>query len=202
LTGPDWCDIDYIHYRSTIASWRSWKFMIRTAFERLSPGGWLELQEPECDIACDDAEIPPDNALKKWFAQLSEASIIAERPIHETPELKRMLEEAGFVDVQEKVYKIPLNGWPSIRELKEVGHMWQVILDSGFSGFSYALFHRHLKMSKEEIEVSLNPWCDAWRMGCCGKTLCPVRQTGSRNGGVEGGVMLWRGRGMTADKQK
>jgi len=127
--------------------------MIRTAYERITPGGWLEMQEPKCDVDSDDAEIPADNALKQWFVELTRACDIAGRPISEVPELKQMFEEAGFVDVHEKVYKIPLNGWPRSRRLKEIGELWQLNLDAGFSGFSYALFHRHLNMSKEEIEV-------------------------------------------------
>lgn len=127
--------------------------MIRMSFERLRPGGWLEIQEPKCDIDCDVGEIPPDNPVKRWFTELQKASIIAGRPIHEIPELKRMLLEAGFVDVHEKVYKIPLNGWPRSRRLKRIGELWHHCMEDGLSGFSYAFFHRCLGMTKDEIEV-------------------------------------------------
>jgi hypothetical protein len=152
--GKDWYDIDYIHFRATVAAWSDWPRLISTAFERLRPGGWLEFQEPKCDIDCDDGDIPADNALKKWFADLSRVSMLADRPIHIVPELKSILIEAGFVDVQEKVYKIPVNGWPRCPELKRIGELWQRCLGDGLSGFSYALFHRVMGMRKEEIEVS------------------------------------------------
>jgi len=152
--GPDWFDIDYIHFRVTVASWSDWEWMIRTSFERLRPGGWLELQEPECDVHWEDGEVPPDNALKRWFADLCRASEMAERPINVVPHLKRMLTDAGFVDVHEKIYKIPINTWPRSNRLKRIGDMWRRCLDDGLSGFSYAFFHRCMGMSKETIEVS------------------------------------------------
>jgi len=112
------------------------------------------MQEPKCDVDSDEGDIPADNALKRWFVDMCRASVIAGRPIHITPDLKRMFIEAGFVDVHEKVYKIPLNGWPRSPNLKMLGEMWQRSMEDGLSGFSYALFHRWLGMRKEEIEVS------------------------------------------------
>jgi hypothetical protein len=129
--------------------------MVRSAFERLRPGGWLEMQEPKCDIDSDDCEIPASHPVKRWFSELTNASILASRPIHLIPELKRMYIEAGFVDVHEKVYKIPMNGWPLSPKLKRIGGLWHRCMNDGLSGFSYAFFHRCMGMTKEEIEISL-----------------------------------------------
>lgn len=149
-----WYNVDYIHFRVTVAAWSDWSWMIRTAFERLRPGGWLEMQEPDCDIYSDHRQIRPEtNALKQWFADLQRASILANRPIHVVPHLKRMMIEAGFIDVHEKVYKIPINGWPRGSRLKRIGEMWQHSLGDGLAGFSYALFNRWLGMREEQIEV-------------------------------------------------
>ena len=82
------------------------------------------MQEPKCNIDCDDGEIPANNAVKQWFTKMSRASVLASRPIHLVPDIKRMFVEAGFVDVQEKVFKIPLNGWPRCPRMKRLGEMW------------------------------------------------------------------------------
>ncbi|KXX74698.1 Trans-aconitate 2-methyltransferase [Madurella mycetomatis] len=153
--GEDWYGVDYIHFLSTIAAWSDWRWIIRTAFERLRPGGWLEMQEPECDIDSDHCEIPADNAFRQWFADICRASQLAQRPVHVVPDLKRMFIEAGFVDVHEKVYKIPINGWPKGRRLKHIGQMWHHCLRDGLPGFTYALFNRWLGYTMEEIEVNL-----------------------------------------------
>ena len=34
---------------------------------------------------------------------------------------KRFMEEAGFVDVVEVIYKWPLNRWPANKQMKEIG---------------------------------------------------------------------------------
>jgi hypothetical protein len=131
--------------------------LIRMGFERLRPGGWMESQEPFCDIDCDDGPIPEDHAVKRWFSELCSASLAAGRPLHVTPMIKQWYIDAGFVDVHEKVYKIPMNGWPRVPRLKQIGEMWHRNVEDGMSGLSYALFHRVRGMGMEEIEVSSVP---------------------------------------------
>ena len=128
--------------------------MINKSFERLRPGGWLEMQEADIQLMSDHHPISPDNAMQKWFQDMRRASLMANRPIHVAPLLKQMFINAGFVDVHEKVYKIPMNGWPRGQRLKKVGEMWHHSMRDGLSGFSYALFNRWLGMTTDEIEVS------------------------------------------------
>ncbi|KAK1756514.1 Trans-aconitate 2-methyltransferase [Echria macrotheca] len=154
-TGEDWFNIDYIHLLATIGAWSDWRQILAQAYERLAPGGWLEVQEFETDIDSDHVTIPPDNALRRWFADLQQASILADRPIHHAPLFKRMFIEAGFVEVHEKVYKVPVNGWPRGHRLKRIGELWSQSMREGLPGFSYALFNRWLGMTTEQIEVLL-----------------------------------------------
>lgn len=128
--------------------------VIKKGFDRLRPGGWMESQEPLIDIDCDDGPIPANHAVKRWFAELCNASLSAGRPLDITPMIKQWYIDAGFVDVHEKVYKIPMNGWPRVPKLKQLGEMWQRNVGDGMSGLSYALFHREWGMQKDEIEVS------------------------------------------------
>ena len=72
--------------------------------------------------------------------------------------------EAGFVDVHETVFKIPLNGWPKDTRLKHVGMLWQRNLLDGLSGFSLGMFSRFMGKTAEEIEVRLFTLCCCWTM--------------------------------------
>ncbi|KAK0612190.1 S-adenosyl-L-methionine-dependent methyltransferase [Immersiella caudata] len=153
--GPDWHDIDYIHFRFTVVSWADWGRMLRVAFERLRPGGYVEMQEPDCDVFSDNAEIPASNPLKAWFCDLRAAAAMAGRPIDAVPNLKQLFIEAGFVDVQEKVYKIPVGDWPRGRRLKKMGRLWRQNIADGLPGFSYALWDKWLYRTREQIEVQL-----------------------------------------------
>lgn len=69
--------------------------------------------------------------------------------------VKAAYEDVGFVDVQEKVFKIPTNGWPKDARLKEVGKMWENNFTMGLSGFSWYLFNKVYGRSPAEIEVRI-----------------------------------------------
>ena len=118
----------------------------------------MESQEPHCDVECDDAPLPPNHALKRWWDEMCRTSAEAGRALHITPMIKQMYIDAGFVDVHEKVYKIPMNGWPRVPRLKRLGELWHHNVEEGMSGLSYALFHRVNKMEKEGIEVCFTPF--------------------------------------------
>jgi len=79
------------------------------------------------------------------------------------PKLKRWYEQAGFEDVQERMFKLPLNPWPKDTHLKALGAMSEENCLVGLSGFSMGPFSRILHWSKDQIEVSLPViiWKDA-----------------------------------------
>ncbi|KIM99783.1 hypothetical protein OIDMADRAFT_200957 [Oidiodendron maius Zn] len=154
--GNDWCNFDFIHTRVTIGCWSDMLTqVIRPAFERLRPGGWMESQELMGILECDNGPIPENNAFKMWVDDIVEACIEVDRPMTFAASLKKWYMDAGFINVHEKVYKIPINGWPRIRKLKMLGQLWHANLSNGLAAFSYALLHRTKGMSQEEIEISL-----------------------------------------------
>lgn len=146
---------DYIHTRVTIGCWADMKSqIIKRAFDHLQPGGWFEAQEVFALPQCDDGTMPADSCFLRWILDMNRASEAADRRFLFGDQLESWLREVGFVDVQEAVFKIPINGWPKERALKYIGMMWQRNLLSGLSGFSLGLLHRVLGRSVEEVEVS------------------------------------------------
>lgn len=106
---------------------------------------------------CDDGTMPEDWPFKEWSETMDQASIDANRPLCIANKLKTWYIEAGFVDVQEKVIKLPINSWPRNKLLKAMGKHWAENLLAGLQGFSLALFSRVFGWNKTEIEVCL--WC-------------------------------------------
>ncbi|KAM6505449.1 hypothetical protein FSOLCH5_013451 [Fusarium solani] len=154
--GRDWCNFDLIHTRVTMGCWSDMtKQIIQPAFERLRPGGWIECQELEGLMECDDGSVREDNAFKKWCDDIVDASIAVDRPLPGAANIKQALTETGFVDIHEKIYKIPINGWPKNRRLKRFGELWHANVVEGLQALSYGLLHRVKGMTKEEIEVNL-----------------------------------------------
>jgi hypothetical protein len=65
------------------------------------------------------------------------------------------MEAAGFVNIVQKVYKWPSNGWPKDAKMKELGIWNYANMGESTSGISMALFTRGLGWSVEELEVFL-----------------------------------------------
>lgn len=147
---------DYIHTRVTAGCWSSFRDQIATqAFDALNPGGWFESQEFDGTIECDDGTLRPDSALARWSRDLCAASEAIDRPIVMAAGVRAAYEEVGFVDVHQKVFKIPTNGWAKDARLKELGRAWERNMTQGLSGFSTYLFHKVFDRSPAEIEVRL-----------------------------------------------
>ena len=155
-TGEDFDGIDYIHTRLTTGCWDSFQdTVVEKGYRALQPGGWLECQEMDEYWYSDDGSLAPDAPLVLWGKDLVEVGERSKRSLTAAKSLRGWFEAAGFVDIQEKVYKLPVNGWARDPRLKKVGDMWQRNLQSGLQAFTYAYMHRVLGKTKEEIEVFL-----------------------------------------------
>ncbi|KFG82526.1 hypothetical protein MANI_028243 [Metarhizium anisopliae] len=147
---------NFIHTRLTGGCWEDFEKQVAVqAFDALEPGGWFESQEVDCNISCDDGTLDPGGPIVSWISDLILAADKMGRPTLLGPVLKRAYENVGFVDVQQRVYKMPLNSWPKNRYLKQVGLLWGHNLVEGLSAFSYQLLHHGFDRSAEEIEASL-----------------------------------------------
>ena len=65
------------------------------------------------------------------------------------------LRDAGFVNVEEKVFKIPLGIWPKNKTMKLIGLYLRTVIYDGLQGLSLGPFIKGLKWTPEEVEVFL-----------------------------------------------
>ena len=65
------------------------------------------------------------------------------------------LRDAGFINVEEKVFKIPLGTWPKNKTMKTIGLYLRSTIYDGLQGISLGPFTRGLKWTPEEVEVFL-----------------------------------------------
>jgi len=98
---------DFIHARGMGGSIANWDALYRQAYTHLKPGGWIEMQEYEAWIWSDDdpllAKCP---YVAQWQQLCDEASMKFGRRLNVATEQKQNLIKAGFVDVQDDVYKV------------------------------------------------------------------------------------------------
>lgn len=146
---------DYIHTRVTAGCWANFKEEIaQQAFEYLNPGGFFESQEFDAAISCDDGTLDEASPVFQWYRNLQIASAQLNRPLVMAGSVKRIYEEVGFLDVKERIFKVPINGWARDERLKDIGRMWERNLLQGLAGFSFHLFNRAFGQTAAQIEVS------------------------------------------------
>lgn len=105
-------------------------------------------------VACDDGTLDLDGPMARWFHDLIAAGQGCDRPFVLGATLKDVYKRVGFVDIQQRVFKIPINGWAKDDRFKELGRMWEKNIITGLSGFSFRLFNRAYGRSPAEIEVA------------------------------------------------
>ncbi|UQC73360.1 uncharacterized protein CLUP02_00004, partial [Colletotrichum lupini] len=100
---------DYIHSRMMTSSISDWRRLIQNAFDNLTPGGYLELQEMDLMPQSDDGSLKPDAAVVRCFALLGKAATVLDRSFQDIPDLVNVMQKIGFVDVSIKKVMWPAN---------------------------------------------------------------------------------------------
>jgi hypothetical protein len=140
-----------------LGSFVDYREIIKRSYDYLEPGGWLESQEMYSTAYCDDNTMPQDHPLCEWIRTQDEAAMLLGRPLRIANKLKKWYRDAGFVDVHEEVFKMPIGHWPRDPQYKLLGDFWGRNLREGLQAFSLALFTRAFGWTKEELEVYLVP---------------------------------------------
>lgn len=89
-----------------------------------------------------------------WLHEMRVAAEDFQRPAILGSTLKEVFESVGFVDVQQVIFKMPMNPWPKDERLKEIGRMWGENFSQGLNGFSIQLMNKVFGRTPAEIEVS------------------------------------------------
>lgn len=83
----------------------------------LKPGGWVEFQDTTNRLYSEDGTLDPENNVLKLMNGLIDACGRIGIPGDFAPRIKGELEKAGFVNVQEKIFKVPVGPWPKDKRL-------------------------------------------------------------------------------------
>lgn len=143
---------DFIHIRELFGSVLDWDEFLSSAFDHAKPGGWVEVVEHSVQPVSDDSTVNEGSFFTQWGRTVIEMGERFGKSFSIWEESRARLEKAGFVDVVEKRYKWPMNGWPSPehrthgddgdkswQRLREIGVWNQLRLYDGVEGFMLRL---------------------------------------------------------------
>lgn len=146
---------DFIHARYLAAAIQDWPRLFRQAYEHLRPGGWAEFCDYDFKYQCDDGTLTPDLAMVQNDLMVIEASAKLGRTACPGPYLKGWMEQAGFINITEKCYKLPIGPWPKDPRMKEIGSWNQLQFLQGAEAWSMSLLTQVYGMAPEEVSLQV-----------------------------------------------
>ena len=119
----------------------------------LKPGyGSFEQVELDMEPRCDDGTLPEDSSLVQWWQYLVDATQRVNRPLAYNHWTGHMLQQAGFVDIQETVIRAPLNSWPADPHQKDIGRWYNLGMTEGLEALSLAPLTRVSKWHLDDVK--------------------------------------------------
>lgn len=110
-------------------------------------GGYIEQVELDIQPKSEDGSLPADSILFQWNTVARDWARATGKTFLVANELKRQIADAGFVDVVEQVFKLPLGTWSSDERFRNIGRFYQQFWREGMEGWVMAIATRYLGAS-------------------------------------------------------
>jgi hypothetical protein len=142
---------DFVHIRNLHGSISDWSALYEQCFRHTKPGGLIE--QLEFDIATQSDQVGPDHIFVQWNNLFAECGERMGKTFKTAAQMRQKIIDAGFVDVVEKKWKVPIGGWSSDPKLKHVGLYTLLFLDGSLEGFALYMLKEIMGWKYEEIQV-------------------------------------------------
>lgn len=111
----------------------------------LKPGGYLE--QAEISVVPKSQDGSTDGTIfEKWGAVSLQAGDAFGKTLRIAEEAKDRMIAAGFVDVVERRYKVPIGPWARDPHLKDLGRYNRLYWEEGIQGWAMMLLTKVLKV--------------------------------------------------------
>ncbi|KUJ08759.1 S-adenosyl-L-methionine-dependent methyltransferase [Mollisia scopiformis] len=145
--------MDFVFFRFMLGSFSDWTEVYREAFKTIKPGGWIEHHEVAPDPKSEDGTVTPGSPFHRWGDLIFEAGDKLGKTYRTAYNTEAWIEEAGFINVVEKKYKMPIGRWPADAKLKEIGMWFRAYFEDGMEGYAMALLTRVLEWDFIEAQA-------------------------------------------------
>ncbi|CAN9243690.1 unnamed protein product [Alternaria alternata] len=146
---------DFIHCRTMSGSIADWDKLVQQTFTHTKPGGYVEFQEPLALCECDDGTIDLAVDMLKWQDLCLDAAKKFGRDIRAGHTLKQRMTDAGFVDVHEKLIKVPIGPWAKDAKFKEIGRYQREHMSMGIEPYTFGLLGKVMGWTESECRVMI-----------------------------------------------
>ncbi|KAL9597322.1 MAG: hypothetical protein Q9179_004308 [Wetmoreana sp. 5 TL-2023] len=146
---------DVVHARYLAAAIEDWPRLVSQAFEFTKPGGYAEFQDYDLQYYSEDGTLTENLSISNWINTLLQASRDFKRDPCPGPKLAGYMRDAGFKEVQEFRYKLPIGPWPRDKHLKVIGSWNLIQIEEGLEAFTLRLYTQFLGWRTEEVQVLL-----------------------------------------------
>lgn len=143
--------IDFIHVRSLFGCISSWPAFYNECYRILKPGGWIEQAEFSPGFYSEDGTVTDEHIMGDWIKHGKKCFEVMGKEIMVFEKMKGCIEEAGFVDVEERKFKWPIGTWPKDRKMKDLGAWTRAHLDAGLEGWTLRGLTGVLGWTREEV---------------------------------------------------
>ncbi|OMP82058.1 Phosphoethanolamine N-methyltransferase 3 [Diplodia seriata] len=154
-------EFDLVHIRALFGSVSDWPAFYKEAYDHIKPGGWINQFETSIVPKSDDGSLAADHTLLEWARLFVEAANKFGKSLMVIDDMKQRMVEAGFEDVTEVMYKVPLGTWPSNPKLKEIGRWDLMYCYQGCEGWALYLLTHVMGWEIEEVKKLVERYKEA-----------------------------------------
>ncbi|RDW65126.1 hypothetical protein BP6252_10777 [Coleophoma cylindrospora] len=148
---PD--SFDYVHMRCLMGSIRDWQRLYGQVYNCTKPGGYIESMEMDIQFLSDDGTVKEGDVMYDWSTLFIESGEQIGQTFKIPRIAKSLIEAAGFVDVVETKYKLPVGPWMEDPKWKDLGRWNLLYLDEGLEGMVMFVLLKIMGWSYEEMAV-------------------------------------------------
>lgn len=146
---------DYVHVRNMLGTVTNWTAFHKGALEHIKPGGWIEQVEFSSATRSDDNTMPPGSAIERWTDLWLQVGSKIGVTFQAAEESYDAITAAGFVNVEQRILKVPLGPWAKDKQYKNWGQWYLAFILQGIEGFAVRSFTEVLGWSIEEAHLFL-----------------------------------------------
>jgi hypothetical protein len=128
---------------------------MKQALKHLKPGGYFEALEPTFWAWSGDGSLKDDSPYMQYLRHLNEAAEKTGRKLNVAAELMGWMKEAGFEDVTQQIFIIPLGPWAKDPAMKELGKWEYILIPESVEAYGLRLYTQILEWTLDEAKIHL-----------------------------------------------